>query len=30
MITIDIARGRFKTNDVGLLTELRELFTFEL
>jgi len=27
---IDIARGRFKTNDVGLLTELRDLFTFTL
>ncbi len=27
---IDIARGRFKTNDVGLLTELRNLFSFQL
>jgi len=27
---LDIARGRFKTNDVGLLTELGKLFTFSV
>ena len=26
---LDIARGRFKTNDDGLLTELRDLFSFD-
>ena len=26
--TLDIARGRFKTNDVGGLTALRDLFDF--
>ncbi len=26
--TLDVARGRFKTNDLGLLTELAKLFTF--
>ena len=28
--TLDVARGRFKTNDLALLSELGNLFTFKI